>query len=134
MSATSQVPCLSINWMPSSSIRLPCSIESTPATHGILDPLGAVGMRGDLAAGGMGLLDRRAQLFDRELRRPRRVAPRHDAARGVDLDHVDAVLDLRPDDVPHLVDAVGDLEIAFVGEDRHADLRRVIDSGRRARR
>ena len=41
----------------------------------------------------------------------------------MDLDHVDAVLDLRPDDVPHLVGAVGDPVVALLGEHRYAHLR-----------
>ena len=38
--------------------------------HGVLDPLGPVGVRGDLAPRRVRLLDRRAELLDRELRRP----------------------------------------------------------------
>src|SRR5947199_6173 len=36
MSATSQTPCAFISAMPSSSIRLPCSIESMPASTAFL--------------------------------------------------------------------------------------------------
>ena len=73
---------------------------------------------GDLAARGVRLVDRGLQLLDRELRRAGRIAARQHAARGVHLDHVDAVLDLGTHDLAHLVGAVGDAEIALVGKRR----------------
>ena len=97
-----------------------------PGDHGVLDPLGPVCVRGHLAAGGVGLLDGRTQFLDRELRCSGRIAPREHAPRCVDLDHVHPVLELGTNHVTDLVDAVGDLVVAFLGEHRHADLGRVV--------
>ena len=113
MSATSQVPCSTIIAIPSSSIRLPCSIESTPARTAFLIPWAPWAWAATLRPAAWRLLDRGAELLDGELRCAGRVAPRQHPADGVDLDHVDAVLELRPDDVAHLVGAVGDPVVAL---------------------
>src|SRR6202022_2469554 len=68
---------------------------------------------------------RGAQLVQGELWSAGLVAAREHAARGMDLDDVDAVLELRPHHVADLVDAVGDLEGALLGERVDAPLRRV---------
>ena len=100
-------------------------LDRVDAGHqGVLDPLRPVRVGGDLAAGGVRLLDRGPQLLDRELGRAGRIAARQHAAGGVHLDHVDPVLDLRANDVAHLVDAVGDLEVALLGKHRDAHLGR----------
>ena len=90
--------------------------------HGVLDALGAVRMRRNLAPRGVRLFNGRVQFLDRELRCAGCIAAGHDAPRGVDLDQIDAVLQLRTGDLPHLVSAIGDLEIALIGKHRDANL------------
>src|SRR5690606_12722511 len=75
---------------------------------GGFDPLGAMGVRGDLPARHGGRADDRPHLFLGELLGADGVAGREHAPGRADLDDVGAVLDLVPDRGHRLVHAVGD--------------------------
>ena len=117
--------------MSSSSARLACSMESMPGENRVLDALGSVRVRGDLASRLVRFVGGDLQLFERELRRAGTVALRQHAAGGENLDHVHAVLHLRANDVAHLVGPVGNLKVALRREKRDAGLGRDSCSGRR---
>src|SRR5918911_1594067 len=97
MSPTRNVPRSFIRRMPSSSISVPCSMESKPARVASLMlcvPCACAAMRRPALCASS-------------------AATREYAAAGGDLDHVDAVLDVRADHVAELVGAVGDVEVAL---------------------
>ncbi len=90
---------------------------------GVLDGLGAVGVGGDLAAGGVGGVGCHLEFFVGVLLGSGLVAFAEDAAGGEDLDDVDAVFDLGADGVADLFGAVGDGEVTLFGEHGDAGLR-----------
>jgi len=102
-----------IRRMPSSSIRVPCSIESKPARVASL-MLCVPCLRGDAAPQPMRLLRRDAQLFVGELGRAGDVAAREHAATRRDLDQVTPAGHVRAESGGGSWSAaVGDREIAL---------------------
>src|SRR5581483_11683159 len=112
--------------MPSSSMRLACSMESMPARIAFLMPLCAVRVRSNLPASHVRLFCRGFQLFKGKLRRSWTVSFGEHAACSQDLDHIHAVFHLRPHDMTNLVNSIGDLEIPLFRKHGNARLRRKI--------
>ena len=83
-------------------------MQSMPALDGVLDRLGAVGVRGDPQSAPVRLVDDGAQLLIRIVLRACLAGQRHDPARTAHLDQLGAVLDLVAHRLADLVDAVGD--------------------------
>src|SRR3984957_3181031 len=82
-----------------------------------------MGVRGDFAASHVSRLGGGFELFEGKLRRTGVVSLGENAAGGENFYDVDAILHLGANHVPDLIDAVGDLEVALVGEHYHPRLR-----------
>jgi hypothetical protein len=80
------------------------------------DGVGAVGVRRHLQSAPVGLVDDGAQFLVGVVLRAGGAGVGHDAPGRADLDELRAVLDLVPDGLAHLVDAVGD---ALLQGERH---------------
>ena len=83
-------------------------MQSMPASTARPHRVGAMGVRGDPQPAPVRLVDDRAQLLVGVVLGAGGAGVRHDAAGAAHLDQLRAVLDLVPDGLAHLVDAVGD--------------------------
>ena len=92
--------------MLSSSIKVPCSIESAPSAQRQVDAVGAMGVDRDPLAVEMRGLDHRPRLVLEHLRAEAEADAAVDAAGGGDLDDVDAARDLAPHRAAAIVGAV----------------------------
>ena len=114
---TSHVPRSSMSSIPSSSRKIPCSIERMPARTAFLIPSARLGVGHHEHPGRGRLGHEHVQLVGPEVRVGGVVAGREHAARGRHLDHVRAHPVQLADLAPHLVGAVDDPR-------RHARIRR----------
>ena len=105
---TSQVPCSFISRMPSSSIRLPCSIESTPARIAFLIPWAPCAWAATLRPSRCASSTIALHLLRRVLRRARLSPSENTPAARAHLDDVRAVLDDLAHLGPRLPRPVGD--------------------------
>ena len=112
--------------VPSSSTRLACSMESMPAWMAHLMPWVPWAWAAILRPVAWAVSAAIFEFFESCIARRRAYRPAQDPARREDLDHIDAVLDLGADGLAHLLGAVGDREVALVGEHHDAGLRRIV--------
>ncbi len=105
------------------------------ARDGVLDRLGAVGVRGHPQPAPVRLVDDGPQLLVRIVLCACLSGQRHDATRNADLDQLGAVLDLVAHRLADLVDAVGDAlldgQLEHAGHERREHRRVEVAAGRR---